>query len=290
MLASILPGRWTAPRHGTTGIAALNARTPRAIATGLDGGDGMGVDDEDVVVTGRTVAYDGFFKITKWTLRHGLFGGGMGPEITREVFERGDSVAVLPYDPVTDRVLLIRQFLPGAHAAGRPAIALQVVAGMVDKANETFEDVARREALEEAGTELGELVAGPPFLPSPGGSSERIVTFCARADLSGAGGVHGLASEHEDIRVETMAADEAVARLDDGTVEAGPAVVLLSWFARNKDRLRAGWGGGPDTPDGIGQAVAALQALSPDERREVMTEFCEGCGSDNPGCNCRRDE
>lgn len=199
-------------------------------------------DEVEVVETGCRPGYRGFFRITVRTLRHRRFDGRMSEELVREVFERGDAVAVLPYDPRLDAVLLIRQFLPGAYVAGLPARPLQVVAGMVDKDGEAPEEVARREAGEEANAVLGRMVPAHAFLPSPGGSSERIETFCAEADLAHAGGVHGLFEEHEDIQVEVMSADEAIRLLDEGVIEAGPAVVLLSWFARHRARLRREWG------------------------------------------------
>ncbi len=53
--------------------------------------------------------------------------------------------------------------------------------------------------------------------------------------------MHGLASENEDIRVEVVDADVAIALLDEGAILAGPAVIILSWFARHRERLRAEW-------------------------------------------------
>lgn len=198
-------------------------------------------DEVRVEVVSTRTAYDGFFKISVTGFRYGRFDGTMSRPVKREVFERGDSVAVLPYDPRADKVLLIRQFLPGAWAAGRPARPLQVVAGRMDKEGEDPADVARREASEEAGVSTGRMEPAQAFLPSPGGSSERIVTFCAECDLSSAGGVHGLAEEDEDILAVALPAEEAIALLDAGRIEAGPAVVLLGWFARHRDRLRREW-------------------------------------------------
>jgi len=160
--------------------------------------------------------------------------------MTREIFERGNAAAVLPYDPRRDEVLLIRQFLPGAYFGGRSPCPLQIVAGMVEE-GEAEEDVARREATEEAGCQIGRLERAHAFLPSPGGSSERVVVFCGEADLSQAEGIYGPAEEHEDIRVEVYAAREAIQLLDDGRIEAGPAVIALAWFARHHERLRSGW-------------------------------------------------
>jgi ADP-ribose pyrophosphatase len=103
------------------------------------------------------------------------------------------------------------------------------------------EQAIRREAREEAGCEMGRIVAAQVFLPSPGGTSERVTAFCGEADLAVAGGIHGAADEDEDIRVEVVDADVAIALLDEGAIESGPAVVILAWFARHRERLRAEW-------------------------------------------------
>ncbi len=192
----------------------------------------------------NTLERDGFLKIRKLVFRHTRFDGTMSETLTREVMDRGDAAAVLPYDPVRDEVLLIRQVLAGnivAHVPNRP---LQVIAGMVEW-NESEREVAIREAHEEAGIIMApeDLVWAQSFMPSPGGCSERVVTFVGPADLADAGGIHGLAEEHEDIRVEVMPAAEAIRLLDAGQIEAGPAVVVLSWFARHHERLRAEWNG-----------------------------------------------
>lgn len=196
-----------------------------------------------VEILEQETPFQGFFRIGRYHLRHGLFDGGTSDKITREVFERGTAVGVLPYDPVRDRVLLIRQFLIGAHLAGRANRPLQVIAGMVEP-GETGTDVARREAIEEAGCEIGWIRPAQAFLPSPGGSSERVETFVAQADLGGElgpVGTFGLAEENEDIVAEVLTADEAIALLDSGAIEAGPAVVVLSWFARHREALRKDW-------------------------------------------------
>jgi ADP-ribose pyrophosphatase len=189
----------------------------------------------------RTDAHSGFFKMGIFEFENEKFSGVMSPRVRREVFERGNAAAVLPYDPQRDTVLLIRQFLIGAHLAGRPNRPYQVVAGMIE-AGETGEDVARREAAEESGSMIGRLQKAHHFLPSPGGMSEYIETYVGEADLPDtAGGLFGLADEDEDIIAEVMSADAAIALLDAGEIEAGPAVVLLSWFARHRDSIRRIW-------------------------------------------------
>ncbi|MFZ3584273.1 NUDIX domain-containing protein [Loktanella sp. DJP18] len=191
----------------------------------------------------REDAYKGFFKIGRYTGVVEKFDGTPSEPFMREVFERGTAAAVLPFDAKRNRVLLIRQFLIGAHLAGVDNRPLQVIAGMIEP-GETGMDVARREAAEEAGCEIDWVRPAQAFLPSPGGTSERIQTFVARADLPGDLGItgtFGLDEEQEDIQAQIFDADDAIAMLDAGEIEAGPAVVVLSWFARHHAALRKEW-------------------------------------------------
>jgi ADP-ribose pyrophosphatase len=194
----------------------------------------------DVRLIETRTGYKGFFRIDLLTLQYRRFTGEWSETITREMFERGHSVAVLPYDPVRDQVILIRQFLVGAYTGGRPCFPLQVIAGTIGQ-NETPEGVAVREAQEETGCAIDGIVKAVSFLPSPGGSSEVIHVFVARADASLASGIHGLDAENENIRVEVYSAHEAIRMLDAGEIEAGPAVVALLWFARMHAQLRKEW-------------------------------------------------
>ena len=49
-------------------------------------------------------------------LSHALFGGGWSEPLTRELFERGDAVGVLPYDPIRDELVMLEQLWIGALA------------------------------------------------------------------------------------------------------------------------------------------------------------------------------
>lgn len=190
-----------------------------------------------VVASEKKSLFSRFFKVDLHSFQIQQFNGDISPVTHREVLERGEAVCVLPYDPVTNTVVLIEQFLVGSWLAGQNERPLQVIAGMVDK-DLTHEDIARAEAFEEAGCIIEDLIEGPKFLPSPGGCSEFVHGYLAITDLSGyVGGLFGLDTEGEDIRALKMDADEAIARLDNGEIIAGPAVVLLSWFARHKHKF-----------------------------------------------------
>ena len=95
----------------------------------------------------RDTAYTGFFKVGVCHVEHDLYDGGV-LQVRRELFERGEAVAVLLYDPARDRVVMVEQFRIGAiHHPDGPWI-LEVVAGMME-AGESITDVAQRECQEE---------------------------------------------------------------------------------------------------------------------------------------------
>jgi ADP-ribose pyrophosphatase len=199
-------------------------------------------NDEAVRILDRKTAYQGFFRIERVRLTHRLYGGGWSPELSREVFERGRAVGLLLYDPALDAVVLVEQFRLAAHLAGCSAWLLEVVAGIVDRDGESDRDVARREAQEEAGLVVeGDLLPVHHFLTSPGGTSETVALFCGRVDAREAGGVHGLAEEHEDIKVVVKPYAEVMRMLRTGKIENAITLVALYWLATNRARLRRLW-------------------------------------------------
>ncbi|QZO13606.1 NUDIX domain-containing protein [Pseudoalteromonas piscicida] len=190
----------------------------------------------DVNVSSIETIFNGFFTIHKYQFTHALFNGGVSELITREILERGHAVAILPYDPITDSVLLIEQIRIGALASKNSPWLLECIAGMAE-GSEDYESVARKEANEEAGLELDKLIYMRSYLSSPGGTTERLYLYLALADLSEAGGVYGLAEEGEDIKVHVMPLDEALARLDNEEIDNAATVISLQWLALNKARI-----------------------------------------------------
>ena len=188
----------------------------------------------------KSESYSGFFRINGYRLRHRLFAGGWSGAIEREVFERGHAVGVLPYDPVADSVVLIEQFRIGALVAGMSPWLIEVVAGIAEE-GEAPEEVARRETQEEAGLEIQALMPMCRYLVSPGGSSESVRLYCGRVDSRGAGGIHGLAEEHEDIRVDRLPYGDAMRLLEEGRVTNSVSLIALQWLALHRDRVRAAW-------------------------------------------------
>ncbi len=199
------------------------------------------MDQQDVKITDREVVYDGYFRIERYRLRHRLHGGGWSGEVTRELFERGHAAALLPYDPVLDAVVLIEQFRIGAYAAGWKPWLIEVVAGIIEP-GEKAADVVRREAAEEAGLTVSELLPIAEYLVSPGGTSETTVLFCGRVDAARAGGIHGLAEEGEDIEVSIHQGKDIEALISSGRIGNAMSLIALQWFVLNRQSLRRRWG------------------------------------------------
>ncbi|HEY5719211.1 MAG TPA: NUDIX domain-containing protein [Gammaproteobacteria bacterium] len=191
-------------------------------------------------VDARETCHQGFFRLERYRLRHTLFAGGWSPPLTRELLERGHAAAVLPYDPVRDEVVLIEQFRVGAMQAPGGPWLVEIVAGIIE-GDEKPADVAVREAREEAGLELLELLPICRYLVSPGGTSEAIHLYCGRVDASTAGGIHGLAEEGEDIRVFSLPVVDAMEMLRTGLIDAASPLIALQWLALNRERLRRHW-------------------------------------------------
>ncbi|MDF2180382.1 ADP-ribose diphosphatase [Aliiglaciecola sp. CAU 1673] len=197
-------------------------------------------DSKDVEILAKEPLYKGFFTMLKYRFRHRLFAGGWSGEIHREIFERGHAVAMLPYDPVLDEVVLIEQFRAGALATSEYPWLLECVAGIIDP-GETAEQVCRREAMEEAGLKIHRLQPMLSYLSSPGGTTERLYLYIGECDASNAEGIHGLDSENEDIRVHRFKADEALQFVQNGRVDNAATLIALQWFALNKSTLVAQW-------------------------------------------------
>ena len=131
--------------------------------------------------------------------------------------------------------------------AGRTYLRLSGATSSVDAAaqalgGEPVADLVRREALEEAGVEIGAMRRVAHYMPSPGGSNERLQVFVGRADLSNAGGVHGVVEENEDIRVVVRPVSEVEALLRSGRVDNAASLITLQWLLLHRDTLDREWG------------------------------------------------
>jgi nudix-type nucleoside diphosphatase (YffH/AdpP family) len=186
-----------------------------------------------------TRRHTGFFALDEVLVDHATFAGGRSGSLRREGFVGMDAALVLPYDPATDRVLLVEQFRIGPFLRGdaRPW-TLEPVAGLVDP-GETPAETARREAMEEAGLTFDRLEPVIAGYPSPGATTEFFHCFIGICGLSGRVGAvaGGLSHEDEDIRTHVLDRERALDLVTTGEANVIPLVMLLLWAGANRQRL-----------------------------------------------------
>ncbi len=188
------------------------------------------------------VVWDGRFPMQRVRFRFTRFDGAESGVLTWELWRRGRGVAVLPYDPVQDCVALILQFRLPALAAGLGPLMTECPAGLLEIGEDPLE-AARRETEEETGLKPDRFEKIGRFMLMQGGCDEVLHMYGARVSLPppGEAGTHGLASEHEDIKVLVMPAEQAFALLDDDKVENASAAICLYWLRTHRARLRREW-------------------------------------------------
>ena len=177
--------------------------------------------------------------------RHRRFDGAMSDLRTWEVWLRGHAVGVLPYDPATDRLVMIEQFRYPAMLAGVDPVMLEVPGGFMDD-GETEEQTAAREMQEEMHLATDRLHRIGQFVLTAGGSDESVTLFAGRiaappADAQGIAGYAGLASENEDIRIRVLPAADAIENALAGRYANSITAMALLWFASRRDWLREQW-------------------------------------------------
>ena len=148
----------------------------------------------------------------------------------REVLDRGDAAALLPYNLNDRTVVLVKQFRYPAYANGYDDLLIEAAAGLLDNASP--EDRIRLEAEEETGYRLHDVKKIFEAFMSPGSVTEKIHFFVAEYEPAmrvSAGG--GLADEGEEIEVLELSIDEALAMIGDGRIIDAKTIMLLQYAA-----------------------------------------------------------
>ena len=198
---------------------------------------------QDIEILGEQTLYEGFFTLKRIQFKHKLFAGGQSGVVTRELLIKGAASAVIAYDPKEDSVILVEQVRIGAAyhpESNRSPWLLELIAGMVEK-GEKPEEVALRESEEEAGIQVKNLTHCLSVWDSPGGIVERIHLFAGEVDSAQAKGIHGLAEENEDIRVQVVKREQAYQWMCEGKIDNRIAVIGLQWLQLNYAQLQQSW-------------------------------------------------
>lgn len=199
-----------------------------------------GFHRDEVTVLDHRRPYSHFFAMDEIDVTYPQFSGPRSGVVERAVMVSADAVTVLPYDPVQDAVVLIEQFRSGPYLRGDAyPWMLEAIAGRLDPF-ETPEQTARREAIEEAGLQLGALKRVGRYYASPGAKTEYLISFIGLCDLSGyTGGVGGLDSEAEDIRTFKVPFADLEDALTRGEIANAPLLVSSLWLQQMRPQFQA---------------------------------------------------
>lgn len=194
----------------------------------------------DVAILTEQPVYEGFGQIIHYRLQHRLFKGGKSAIVEREIYQRPNAVAVIPYDPRRRQVVLIEQFRAGAIGKAYSPWLLEVVAGLIQP-GELAPEVAVRELQEETGLMSQAILPVYRFMSTPGSCSEEVSLYCSCVDTTRMTAYHGLAHEQEDIRCIAMSIADAYAALATGRIANAFTLIALQWLQLNEPQLQQLW-------------------------------------------------
>jgi ADP-ribose pyrophosphatase len=197
----------------------------------------------EVEIISREIVYQGWCACEAITFRAPLFDGSSGPVARRDIMKmrhKGQVVAILPYDPVLDVLVLNEEFRIGAYEAGVFPWLLEVSAGYID-GDEAPEVAAARELFEETGLLPQRLVKLGQNMPTAGSNNELVFLYAAMVDATKRTLLNGQAQEQEFIRTHVVPVHEAFAMLDAGELVNAQIQILLHWLARHHEGLRKEW-------------------------------------------------
>ena len=176
--------------------------------------------------------HNGFFKMNEITLKYKKYDGSWSNEIKRELFGGAQVSAVLPYDPVNKKIVLIQQFRPGTISRDSNNYLDEIVAGIIDP-GESPKDTAIRECLEETGCKVKNLRSIQGYFPAPGSSESFYHLFLAEVIAPDKEAIRGLENENEDILVKSYTFEQVKEKMEKNEILNGLTLIALQWFFLN---------------------------------------------------------
>ena len=151
---------------------------------------------------------------------------GQWQERKREIYDNGNSAAVLPYDPKRKTVLLTRQLRLPIYLQDGIEYSVEACAGKLD--GEKAETRIIKEMEEELGYRIDAVERLFALYPSPASVAEKIEFFtCSYSPADKVSNGGGLADEGEDIEVIETTLEQAAAMILSGEIIDAKTVILI---------------------------------------------------------------
>lgn len=202
-------------------------------------GDAMTTDEpshrQKLTVHGREPIHDGFIRLERCDVE--VEAGRRRARFVREVHDHGMGAAVLPVDAGRRTALLVGQVrVPVALVAG-DGFLLEAAAGLVEADDPDPSAAAAREAREELGVVVRDLLHVAGLYMSPGVMTERIDCYVGayrKADRVAPGG--GVDAD-ELIEVVEWPLARLAAAVGAGEVRDAKTVVIVQWLMLHRPEL-----------------------------------------------------
>lgn len=190
-------------------------------------------DSSDCEIEQRKFLYQGFLKVEQINVRHRLFQNQQYCKpLKRELIQRKAAAGVILYDDTQQKFALIEQFRVGAIDHPVTPWQLEVIAGILD-GNESAEECIRREALEEAGIEVGQLQHLFSFYPSAGACDEIFHLYQGEVALPAQGGTFGQVDEGENIQLHLIDYHKIDQLFQHQRLANAPVIMALQWLKQH---------------------------------------------------------
>ena len=163
------------------------------------------------------------------------FKSGKTKNLTFEIYGKSDGIAILLYNPKTNKVILSKQFRAPVYMHKiANGFSIEVVGGAIDE-NESPEKAAIRETEEEVGYKIDKVKRVSTVFLSPGIVNEKVHLFVGEykdEDKTASGG--GVAAENEEIEVMETSFKEALKMIETEEIIDARTIMLLQYLKIKK--------------------------------------------------------
>lgn len=196
---------------------------------------------DDVRIASQESYRAGFFELRRYELSYRLVAGGWSQFLPAECLIHDGTVAVLPYDPYADKVVLIERFRVGALDELAGPWQLELPSGMFDADGLSAQDRAFIEAETVAKLSLMDVECVCRYLSSPGFTNEKVFLYCGGVVFESTDAEHWGAGLRDEVSCHLMDRSEAFSALQEGYINNAVTIIALQWLQLNFERLREKW-------------------------------------------------
>lgn len=189
--------------------------------------------DREIKTILKETVYSGFNKVVRYIFKLKAFDNKSEIICDREIFQKKDGVSILLYDSKKEKIILIKQFRAGYYIGSGKSYALEVIAGLVDKKEESLEETAIREVKEETGLIVKSLDKILNYFIDVNSSTMQMTLFFGNVDSTNVQKYAGLPEENENIEILLFSIDEIKNMLKNNEISSSNTLIAIQWFILN---------------------------------------------------------